>query len=151
MERYPAPDMEEYASVLDRRFEAVFLDSLLVGVAVGLLGYLAGTLLLSGPYAGMGAAYVSLVFVSPFALLGYQIGMEGYFGQTIGKYLRGIVVVKADGSQCTWGASVGRNLLRIVDVLPSFYIIGAVVALATDRHQRVGDLVADTVVVYVGE
>lgn len=139
--------MDEYAGVLDRRFEAVLLDGILVGFVVGTLGLLGGTLLISGPVAGFAAAYLAMVFVYPVALLGYQIGLEGYYGQTVGKHLRGIVVVKSDGTACTWGASLGRNLLRIVDGLPSFYLVGVVTAMATGQHQRVGDLAADTVVV----
>ncbi len=59
----------------------------------------------------------------------------------------GLVVVKSDGSDCTIGASVLRNLALIVDNLPFMYIAGIVLIFVTDENQRVGDLVADTVVV----
>jgi hypothetical protein len=40
-----------------------------------------------------------------------------------------------------------RNLLRVVDVLPTAYMVGIVTIFVTSRNQRVGDLAAGTVVV----
>lgn len=139
--------MNEHAGVLDRRVEALLIDSLLVAVAVTALGYVAGTLLVGGEFGGLGGAYLAVAFGTPVTLVGYQIAFEGYYGQTIGKYARGIVVVKSDGARISWGAALARNLLRFVDVLPAFYLVGIVVAYATDEHQRLGDLAGDTVVV----
>jgi len=42
-----------------------------------------------------------------------------------------------------------RNILRVVDFMPAGYLFGLVCCLSTSRFQRLGDLVADTVVVYV--
>jgi uncharacterized RDD family membrane protein YckC len=80
-------------------------------------------------------------------LLLYQTGFEGYYGQTIGKRLRGVVVVRADGSRCTWGAAVVRNLLRVIDVPPVFYAVGIVTAYVSSNHQRLGDFAGKTLVV----
>jgi hypothetical protein len=44
--------------------------------------------------------------------------------------------------------SLIRNLLRFVDIMPGFYLFGFICCLFTRRFQRLGDLVADTVVVY---
>lgn len=57
------------------------------------------------------------------------------------------VVVKADGSDCDYAASLVRNVLRVVDALPTLYIIGLVVIFFSDEGQRVGDIAASTVVV----
>ncbi|WP_226010872.1 RDD family protein [Halomicrobium salinisoli] len=145
MERHPNPDMDEYAGVLDRRLEALFLDGIFVGLAVLGLGYLAGMLFAD---SGIGGMFLAMSFGAPVALLGYQVGMEGYYGQTVGKHLRGIVVVSRDGSDLTWGKAVVRNLLRIVDALPAFYVVGVAAAYVTDDHQRIGDLAGQTVVVH---
>ena len=65
-----------------------------------------------------------------------------------------IVVVKEDGSPLTYKASLIRNLLRIVDALiilngiPT-YLIGGITLLLTKKKQRIGDLVAKTVVVKI--
>lgn len=80
------------------------------------------------------------------AFVSYYILLEGMYGQTPGKMLAGVVVVKEDGSPCTIGAAFVRNFLRIIDGLPGFYAIGLVVMLMSDRNQRVGDSVAQTVV-----
>ncbi|WP_257299597.1 RDD family protein [Haloarchaeobius sp. FL176] len=148
MERYPTPDIDKYAGVLDRRFEALLLDSLLVAIVVGGLGYLGGIVVGDGSLAGIGGALLAVQFGLPVVLPLYQIICEGYSGQTPGKSLRGIVVVNEYGSDISWGAAVIRNLLRIVDILPGFYIVGIVAAYTNDQNKRVGDMVANTVVVY---
>ena len=40
-----------------------------------------------------------------------------------------------------------RNILRLIDFLPSAYLLGAIVILATRKNQRIGDVVAGTLVV----
>lgn len=148
MERYPKPNVEKHAGVLDRRVEALLIDGLLVSVIVGVLGYTGGLLAVGGSVGGLGGTIVALQFGVPVVLLGYQTVLEGYYGQTIGKYLRGIVVVNEDGSSITWGAAIARNLLRIVDMLPVFYVVGIVVAFITENKQRLGDVAGSTVVVH---
>lgn len=148
LERYPTPDMGSYAGMLDRRFEAYFIDGLVVMLILGVLGFLAGGLFLSSAGAGLGGAYVTIIFgIIPAAGL-YKIAIEGYYGTTIGKHLRGIVVVKRDGSKMTWEASLIRNLLRIVDAFPAFYLVGLLSGYTSDDNQRLGDRLGDTVVVY---
>ena len=55
-------------------------------------------------------------------------------------------MVKSDGSQCTITASVIRNLAWIIDALPTLNLVAMVSIYLTEKDQRVGDLVADTVV-----
>ena len=68
-------------------------------------------------------------------------------GQTLGKRLLGIRVMDRDGLPMHVSQIVVRNLLRPVDMLPAFYLVGGLVALGTRYGQRVGDLAANTVVV----
>ena len=90
---------------------------------------------------------VALYIVGSFL---YHSLLEGLYGQTLGKKICGIRVLKADFSPCRLSAGFLRNLLRIADAF--FYSLVAVVSLAaTLKWQRVGDLVADTVVVKVKE
>lgn len=77
----------------------------------------------------------------------YGFLLEGLYGYTPGKYLLGLVVVKSDGSNYTIGASTLRNLLWLVDSLPTLNLVAIAMIFLTDENQRVGDLVADTVVV----
>jgi len=78
---------------------------------------------------------------------GYFIVAEGFFrGKTIGKHVLGLRVIHDRGHPLTfWGATL-RNLLRAVDVLP-FYGPGFISMVLTQRLQRLGDLVAGTVVI----
>ncbi len=71
---------------------------------------------------------------------------EGIFGATVGKALAGIQVRNASGARCSLGASLVRNSLRIVDALGG-YLFGFIVALSSNRRQRLGDQVAGTIVV----
>lgn len=68
-------------------------------------------------------------------------------GQTVGKRVMGIRVVDDRGLGLRPGQVVVRNILRAVDSLPLFYLVGGV-AMVFSRHcQRLGDLAAGTVVV----
>jgi uncharacterized RDD family membrane protein YckC len=79
--------------------------------------------------------------------LGYFTIAEALTGQTVGKRLTGIRVVTEEGEPISWGKSIGRNLLRIVDSLPAFYILGIFLMARSDKLQRCGDRAARTIVV----
>jgi uncharacterized RDD family membrane protein YckC len=83
-----------------------------------------------------------------FALcLVYFVLLEALTGATIGKYVTNLRVVRdRDGGPIGWGAAVVRNLLRIIDGIV-LYLIGFIVVCATKKHQRLGDLVAGTIVI----
>jgi uncharacterized RDD family membrane protein YckC len=125
--------------VIWHRVLAYVIDSVLMGLIWG-VAVIAGTTL--GDIESL-----LLVLVGVVATLVYGFLLEGLYGYTPGKYLLGLVVVKSDGSNCTVGASILRNLLWIVDALPTANLVAMVLILVTDDNQRVGDLVADTVVV----
>ena len=61
--------------------------------------------------------------------------------------MTGIKVVSIDGSSVTFRRSVLRNFVRIIDYLPNSYLLGAISIFATKHHQRIGDLVAGTIVI----
>ncbi len=76
----------------------------------------------------------------------YYCLSEALAGATLGKRLMNIRVVKIDGSPCGQSASAVRNLVRFLDAL-FFWWLGAIFMLATKRRQRLGDLLAGTMVV----
>ena len=139
MKKHPTPKLGTSGDVIWHRVLAYVIDSVLMGLIWGMV-ILAGTALDD-------AGSLLLVFVGMVAMLVYGFLLEGLYGYTPGKYLLGLVVVKSDGSNCTVGASILRNLLWIVDALPTANLVAMVLILVTDDNQRVGDLVADTVVV----
>jgi uncharacterized RDD family membrane protein YckC len=139
MKKHPTPKLGTSGDVIWHRVLAYVIDSVLMGLIWG-VAVIAGTTL--GDIESL-----LLVLVGVVATLVYGFLLEGLYGYTPGKYLLGLVVVKSDGSNCTVGASILRNLLWIVDALPTANLVAMVLILVTDDNQRVGDLVADTVVV----
>lgn len=93
----------------------------------------------------------SLAILSSFVVyLGYGIFFEWRWrGQTPGKRLLGLRVIDASGLKLKPSQIVVRNLLRAVDGLPAFFLVGGTAAFLTKRAQRLGDLAAGTVVVRV--
>ena len=60
----------------------------------------------------------------------------------------GLRVVHDDGTPIGWSASLIRNLLRFVDMLPFGYFLGAISCLQHPHFKRLGDLAAGTLVIY---
>jgi uncharacterized RDD family membrane protein YckC len=69
-------------------------------------------------------------------------------GATPGKRAMGLVVLNDDGTPIRWPASLTRNLLRALDFLPFMYFIGYCSMVANRDFKRLGDLAANTLVVY---
>jgi hypothetical protein len=67
----------------------------------------------------------------------------------VGKRLLRLRVVDIQGLRLQFGQIVIRNLLRFVDALPLFYLVGGVACLVNRRSQRLGDVAANTVVIRV--
>ncbi len=79
---------------------------------------------------------------------GYWTGLEVLWrGQTLGKRIMRIRVVRFDGSPVGPFESAVRNLMRLVDFLPGCYPIGVITMLIDRRHRRLGDLLAGTILV----
>ena len=80
----------------------------------------------------------------------YFVLLEGLGGATVGKRLMGLRVVDVDGGRAGLIRSVIRNVLRVIDSLPTMGIVGAVLIATRADRARVGDLVAGTRVVRMG-
>jgi uncharacterized RDD family membrane protein YckC len=132
------------------RFLAAFLDVLFQSLLMVGLIILAGLLgAVVQPPREVGLVAVGLFILLLFGVFwGYYLLFEGAWnGQTPGKRVAGVRVVKDDGSPVDFFAVLVRNLVRIVDFLPGFYAIGTLSILLTRKGQRLGDLAAGTVVV----
>lgn len=79
--------------------------------------------------------------------IGYHSLLEWLFGRTIGKYLVSIRVVNSDGSSLSLWRSLVRNVLRLVDWLPVFYVLGILSMVVSDEYRRLGDRLGRTRVV----
>ncbi|MFN7973154.1 MAG: RDD family protein [Acidobacteriota bacterium] len=91
----------------------------------------------------------AIAVVSFFVIqVGYGIATEWALrGQTIGKRLVGLRVVDDRGLRLAPWQIVARNLLRTVDSLPLFYLVGGAAVVLSRNGQRLGDWLAGTVVV----
>jgi uncharacterized RDD family membrane protein YckC len=133
------------------RFLAVALDTLLqfaVYIVLGLIALLVSSFGLVGAL-GKQWGIAILIFVAFSVQFGYFALFETIWnGQTPGKRWTHLRVIQDSGRPINAYDSVLRNLLRIVDTLPSLYAIGIVTMLISRENKRVGDYAAGTVVVH---
>jgi uncharacterized membrane protein SpoIIM required for sporulation/uncharacterized RDD family membrane protein YckC len=115
-------------------------------IAVGMLGA-TRRVAVNAAFGSWGAA---VLILAQFAVVwGYYVLFEGLMdGQTPGKRLHRLRVVRDGGYSVTLGVSAARNLVRILDMQPvALYLVGLASVLVTKRGRRLGDLVAGTIVV----
>ena len=92
------------------------------------------------------AIAVVVLFLLPYMF--YSLVLESLFeGQTLGKRLLKLKVVKIDGYQASFGDYLIRWILRIVDVNISSGIIGLIAMVVNPKTQRLGDVSAGTAVI----
>lgn len=125
---------------LGSRFSSAIVDHLIQLLAIIGIG------LVASPAGVAGAAVYAVI---AFAIvIAYDTAFEtANGGQTPGKRMNGLRVVRATGEPVTFPIALVRNLLRLVDFLPTAYAIGLVSVLASARNQRLGDMAAGTIVV----
>jgi uncharacterized RDD family membrane protein YckC len=141
------------------RFLAILTDSFLQGFALFVLFF--GFVLIvsavpkipgagAAPSSAAGKWFVAAMFLFYFLLYwGYYSLFEAFWnGQTPGKRLLKIRVIKDSGRQITLFEALARNLIRVIDMLPAFYLIGVITMLCNKEQKRLGDLVAGTIVVH---
>jgi uncharacterized RDD family membrane protein YckC len=133
------------------RFMAVFADYVIQSLFF-LVVFMAGVALVpavsvlrnSGPWV-----------VAIYVLVGFCVSW-GYFaffetiwkGQTPGKRMAGIRVIKDDGRPISAFDAIARNLMRAIDLMPAMYGAGCICMFIDRKQRRLGDLVAGTVVVH---
>jgi uncharacterized RDD family membrane protein YckC len=148
------------SAVLIRTPEGIVFSRSLAGPVTRFLAWLVDVLTIVSLTAGLGhvlswfdvigrdavgAAYTLGYF---FISFGYGIGLEwAWRGQTLGKKLFRLRVVDAEGMRLQFDQIVTRNLLRFVDMLPVFYLVGGVACWSSRKCQRLGDIAANTLVV----
>lgn len=129
----------------------LFLFLLLLSAAAAILSYTApGRLeLLRLWMTGSVRRTLLLLALVVFLQFVYAAALELLTrGRTPGKVVCGLAVVDQSGSRPGWGQLLVRNLLRPVDFLPVWYLLGGVLTTATAFRQRLGDLVARTAVIH---
>jgi len=135
---------------LGSRFIAILIDSLILGAAfIALILVAAFVIPALGPGPESASWGVGIFFLFLFLLAwGYFSLFEAFWnGRTPGKAAAKIRVIHQSGRGITFVESLARNLVRVIDYMPSFYAVGIVAVFLSKRNQRLGDMVAGTLVV----
>ncbi len=93
--------------------------------------------------------YIINSVILTLGYIGYYMFWEVlYYGQTPGKRFIKIRVIKANGATLGFSEVILRQVLRLIDFLPFLYSLGVVTMIFTEKKQRIGDLVANTVCIW---
>lgn len=92
------------------------------------------------------AIAIIVLFLLPYMF--YSLVFESILeGQTLGKRLLKIKVVKIDGYQASFGDYLIRWILRIIDISFSSGVVGLIAMVVNSKTQRLGDISAGTAVI----
>lgn len=142
-----AVDIAYDVAGIGTRFVAGAFDLMIAAVLFVLVVFGSiGVMRLPGPGPTVG---VILLLTLSFVLFwGYFVLFETFWsGQTPGKRLTHIRVIKTSGHPIGFFEALIRNLVLVVDFLPSMFAIGVVVMFINPQSRRLGDLAAGTLVV----
>ncbi|MDD1757542.1 MAG: RDD family protein [Methanotrichaceae archaeon] len=124
------------------RFVSLLIDSIIINILMGMIGTILGFGMMKlGIISWWWGLIYFLIYIAYFTI------MEAHNGQTIGKMITRIKVVREeDGGKIDMERSFKRNILRIIDGLIA-YLVGAVLIWRSDKKQRLGDSIAKTLVI----
>lgn len=129
---------------LSSRFLAWLLDTLIV--LFGTSAVLMGLNMVMAAFPGFASALSAVIYF--LVDWGYAIALESLWsGQTVGKRVMSLRVIQESGVRIGFYHAALRNLARPVDRLPFLYLVGGISALLSRSHQRLGDMLAGTIVV----
>src|SRR3712207_5951124 len=131
------------------RFLAALIDHLLFGIVL-FFSCLALTFFVSQVAPGPNEFIVLAVFAISMLLLlcAYYIFFETIWnGQTPGKRIMGLRMLRTDGRPIGFTGSTIRNIIRLIDFLPSFYGVGFLTMFIDKRSRRLGDIAAGCIAV----
>ena len=136
------------AFIVDTLFRVLLI--LFIFVVIGLVGRWLPALDPTGVLAGLSKNWILALGALAYGVidLGYFLVFEALWsGQTPGKRLQKLRVIKVNGQPIGWLESAIRNILRAADILLGFYPLGLLVMFLSQRSQRIGDYAAGTVVI----
>jgi uncharacterized RDD family membrane protein YckC len=126
------------------RFLAWLIDVSIISVTSSVVSSILSLLALFSFDFSIALSLVAYFIIS----IGYGIVLEWYLnGQTMGKRILRLRVMDVQGMRLSFSQVVIRNLLRFVDTLPIFYLVGGMTCLMSKHIQRLGDIAANTIVV----
>ncbi|MFQ3587099.1 MAG: RDD family protein [Fimbriimonadaceae bacterium] len=131
------------------RVSAHLLDLIIVVTALVVLAFGVAFLAAAPQYGPLVEPFLGAILAVIFALgpIFYFVLFEGFWnGQTLGKKAMGLRVRMVDGTPITLGAAFARNVARFGDFFPVLYLVGLIAMFTNPRSQRLGDMIAGTVV-----
>lgn len=132
------------------RILAFFIDSIIKGVYVIILSWVMRNFFDYDNFISEmdGWSVGAFVLIITFPIHIYTLVLESMMeGQTFGKKLLKIKVVKIDGYQASFGDYLMRWIFRLVDIMGSFGMVAFITTLASKNHQRLGDIATGTAVI----
>jgi len=139
---------------IGNRFLACAIDHAIQFLTIGIMAL---AFLIVANYSNVGDKLTNAPkWVYAVGIIVIFLLLSGYFaffewlwsGQTPGKKWLKLRVIREDGRPITFFEAAVRNLLRDFDIMPApFYSIGLISVFISSKDQRIGDMVAGTVVV----
>lgn len=139
----PAPAVRY--SGLARRIVAAVIDQILVVLVFFIIPAITFFVLgirsedISDSYNELVRVFVAIAYIT------YGTIFEARSGQTLGKRLVKIKVIKVDGQSCDVKSAVIRNVGKIIDGILGIFVL--LIIILTPKKQRIGDMLAKTIVV----
>jgi uncharacterized RDD family membrane protein YckC len=119
--------------------------ALIIDYAIFIPFLIIGGIVASNAGSTIGGIYF-IILLACFAL--YDLLCETFFnGQSFGKRVMKIRVISLEGARPKFSQYLLRWLFRIIDLAGTGYLAGLICIIVTDKSQRLGDLVAGTVLV----
>ena len=138
-----------YAFLIDWHIRVILALAWLIGMAT-LLGLMEGKGFWDEMFDSVGSFVFYVVILPPTLIyfLYHPVLEVALKGRTPGKRAAGIRVVTLEGQTPDVSALLIRNIFRLIDSLPVFYVVGLVTVLLSARQVRIGDMAAGTLLAY---
>lgn len=136
-----------HAFIIDWHFRLLLAVSWLLACGIILFSF-HGLFASAWENASKGLLFLWLLPAGVFYFFYHPVLEIAMSGRTPGKRMAGVKLVTLKGLTPGFGALLLRNVFRLLDSLPAFYILGLVTAICTRHQVRIGDLAAGLVLVY---
>lgn len=150
--------LEYEAAGFGSRYAAAFIDifiqsviSLIISICASILRSDSISDIFKSANSQLNQFFVAILIVLNFVIfLGYFIIFEmALNGQTPGKKLLRLRVIKENGEPVGIWESLVRNIVKILDYIPILNFIDLFILIFSDKYKRIGDYAASTIVIKV--
>lgn len=134
-------EIEQPIASVGERIAATILDVIFITIYIATVAFIAG-----------GLHYGWMLYFVYIPVAGYNILSELFMnGQTWGKKILKIKVVKVDGTPATFSSYFLRWVFRMIEVIGTAGSLAMIVIILNRKGQRIGDMAANTTVIRLRE